>query len=303
MPEAVTEPAPAKINPFLRVLGKRDDGYHEIETLILPVTLADGVQAVPADDLRLAVVGDLAGDVPPGEDNLVLKAAEALRKRTDEQRGAHLLLSKRTPVAAGLGGGSADAAATLRALDRLWKLDLGIEELTVVAAEVGSDVPALLRVGPTLVRGRGELVEPADLPKTWWVLVEQPFEVSSGDAYRWWDEGGATGPDRGPLIEALAAGDVERAGALLFNDLEPGVSSRHPEVTEARKRLLGSGAQGAVMSGSGPTVAGLALDGPHAERLARVVVGTAAASVGFSRTHQGDEGSAAGIIGKRSGVV
>jgi 4-diphosphocytidyl-2-C-methyl-D-erythritol kinase len=282
VPEVVTEPAPAKINPFLRVLGKRDDGYHDIETLILPITLADGVQAVPADDLRLRVVGELAGEVPPREENLVLKAAEALRKKMGESRGAHLLLSKRIPVGAGLGGGSSDAAATLRALDRLWQCGLGVDGLVEVAAQVGSDVPALLRVGPSLVHGRGELVQAIDLPKTWWVLVTQPFEVPSGDAYRWWDEDCATGPDPGPLVEALAAGDLERAGALLFNDLEPAVASRHTQVAEARKRLSQAGALGAVMCGSGPTVAGLAHDGPHAEQLARMVAGTAVASVGSS---------------------
>lgn len=279
MPEVVTEPAPAKINPFLRVLGKRDDGYHDIETLILPITLADGVQAVPADDLRLRVVGDLAGEVPPGEDNLVLKAAEALRKRTGESRGAHMLLSKRIPVGAGLGGGSADAAATLRALDRLWKLELGIEEVTEVAAEVGSDVPALLRVGPSLVRGRGELVQAIDLPKTWWVLVTQPLAISSSDAYRWWDERGATGPDPTDLTEALRAGDVGKAGPLLFNDLEAAVVSRHSGAAEARKRLIDAGALGALVSGSGPTVAGLARDGVHAEEVAGHAGGTAVASM------------------------
>ena len=282
MPEVVTEPAPAKLNPFLRVLRKRDDGYHEIETLILPITLADGVQAVLGDDLQLTVVGELAGEVPAGEDNLVLKAAEALRKRTNEQRGAHLLLSKRIPVAAGLGGGSADAAAALRALNHLWSLDLRVEELTEVAASVGSDVPALLRVGPSLARGRGENVEAIDLPKSWWVLVTQTFEVSSVDAYGWWDESGATGPDPPDLTEALRTGDVEGAGALLFNDLEPGVASRHPEVTEARKRLLDAGALGALLSGSGPTMVGLARDGLHAEDLARAVGGMPVASIGRS---------------------
>jgi 4-diphosphocytidyl-2-C-methyl-D-erythritol kinase len=283
MPEVVTEPAPAKINPFLRVLRKRDDGYHEIETLVLPVTLADGVQAVLGDDLQLTVVGELAGEVPPGEDNLVLKAAEALRKRTNEQPGAHLLLSKRIPVAAGLGGGSADAAATLRALNHLWSLDLRVEELTEVAASVGSDVPALLRVGPSLARGRGENVEAIDLPKSWWVLVTQTFEVSSVDAYGWWDESGATGPDPADLTEALRTGDVEGAGALLFNDLEPAVLSRFPEVEEARKRLIDAGALGALVSGSGPTVAGLARDGVNADEMAGRVGGTVAASIGRNR--------------------
>jgi 4-diphosphocytidyl-2-C-methyl-D-erythritol kinase len=279
MTEVVTEPAPAKINPFLRVLGRREDGYHDIETLILPITLADGVQATPAEDLRLAVVGELADKVPPGGDNLVLRAAEALRKRTGEDRGAHLLLSKRIPVAAGLGGGSADAAATLRALDHLWDCGFGIEGLTEVAAQVGSDVPALLHDGPVIARGRGELVERVQLPRTWWVLVEQPFGVSVGDAYRLWDEGGNSGPDPGPLVDALKAGDLKRAGELLSDDLESPVTGHHPETAQVRKLLLDAGALGAVMSGSGPTVAGLARDGIHAGDLARLVRGTAVASM------------------------
>lgn len=282
MPEVVTEPAPAKVNPFLRVLGRRGDGYHEIETLILPITLADGVQAVPADDLQLTVVGELAAEIPAGEDNLVLRAAQALRKTTGESRGAHLLLSKRVPVGAGLGGGSADAAATLRALDQLWGCGLGIDGLTEVATEVGSDVPGLLHVGPSLALGRGQLVEPVDLPKTWWVLVTQPFAVASSEAYRWWDAGGATGPDPHQVIEALVAGDTERAGAVLFNDLEHSVESGHPEAAEAMKRLLEAGAFGAVMSGSGPTVAGLAGDAVQAEELARLADGFAVASMGRS---------------------
>lgn len=279
MAEAVTEPAPAKINPFLRVLGRRDDGYHDIQTLVLPVTLADGVQAVEADDLKLTVVGELADQVPPGEDNLVLKAAEALRKRTGESRGAHLLLSKRIPVAAGLGGGSADAAATLRALDRLWGFGLDVEGLVEVAAEVGSDVPALLHGGPVIARGRGDVVEPVVLPKTWWILATQSFGISSTDAYGWWDEDGVPGPQSDALLDALLAGDLERAGSLLMNDLEASARARHPEVAEARSRMLDAGALGAVMSGSGPTVAGLARDASDAERIAGSLKGVAAASL------------------------
>ena len=277
--ETVTEPAPAKINPFLRVLGRRGDGYHDIETLVLPVTLADGVQATAAKELELWVMGERAGEIPKDESNLALRAAVALQKRVADPRGARILLSKRIPVAAGLGGGSADAAAVLRALDRLWDCGLGTEGLLEVAAEVGSDVPALVHKSPTLVRGRGELVEPIVVPKTWWVIVTQAFEVSSGDAYMWWDEdGGQTGPDPGPLMDALTAGDVESARGILFNDLEVPVSSRHPQIAEAREDLLAAGSLGALMSGSGPTVAGLARDATHANELAKAVAGEVVAS-------------------------
>ena len=270
MADVVTEPAPAKINPFLRVLGRRDDGYHDIETLILPITLADGVQVTASDDLQLTIVGNLASEVPPGEDNLVLVAARALKEKVGEARGARIILSKKIPVAAGLGGGSADAAATLRALDRLWGCGLGVEGLADVAAEVGSDVPALLHGGPVIVRGRGELVEPVVLPKTWWVLLTQSLEVASGDAYTWWDEDARTGLEPDRLLEALMTGDLDLAGRLLSNDLEAPVRSRAPEVAETCERVLDAGALGVVMCGSGPSVAALARDAAHAERLSPV---------------------------------
>ena len=281
MTEVVTEPARAKINPFLRVLGRREDGYHEIETLILPITLADGVQAVPADELRLTVVGERAAQVPGGEDNLVLRAARALKERVGHAGGAHLLLSKRIPIAAGLGGGSADAAATLRALDRLWKCDFGIEGLIPVAAEVGSDVPALLFDGPVIARGRGELVERIQLPRTWWVLLTSEEGIGTAETYARWNATRVRGQGSvQDLIRQLARGDFERMGSLLANDLERSVAEHRPDVGGVKGKLLAQGALGAVMSGSGPTVAGLARDGEHAEKLATTVGGMVVASIG-----------------------
>ena len=277
---AVSEPAPAKLNLFLRVLRARPDGFHDIESLIQPITLADGVQARPADHLSLTVVGECARDVPRDERNLVLRAAEVLSGAAGVASGAGLLLQKRIPVAAGLGGGSADAAATLRALDRLWGLDLGVEGLLDVAATVGSDVPGLLSGGPALIAGRGERVEARATPRTWWVLVTQPEGVLAGDAYRWWDEdGGVTGPSPEPLLRALDAGGARAIAPHLFNDLEPPVTARRPDVAEARSRLLESGALTAMMCGSGPAVAGLARDGQDAEELAAAVDGIAVASM------------------------
>jgi 4-diphosphocytidyl-2-C-methyl-D-erythritol kinase len=277
----VSEPAPAKLNVFLRVRERRSDGYHEIESLVQPITLADGVRAAHRDHgFGLTLAGDRAAEVPPGDENLVLRAARALAADTGESRGANLTLVKTIPVAAGLGGGSADAAATLRALDRLWGYGLPVERLAPVAAEVGSDVPALLSGGPTLIGGRGERLEGVTVARTWWVLMIADFEVSVGDAYRWWDEDGArSGPDPIPLLEAVTVADPARLGPLLFNDLEGPVVARHPEVGRARESLLAAGAVGTVMCGSGPTVAGLARDGRHAEELAEAVGGVAVGSV------------------------
>ena len=281
MAEVVTEPARAKINPFLRVLSRRDDGFHEIETLILPITLADGVQAVPGDDLRLTVVGERGGQVPSGEENLVLRAARALQERVGHPGGAHLLLSKRIPVAAGLGGGSADAAATLRALDRLWDCGLGAEGLIPVATEVGSDVAALLFDGPVIARGRGEVVERIQLPRTWWVLLTSEQGIRTADTYARWDATGVPGrASLQDLIRQLARREFDEMGSLLTNDLEGSVMEHRADVEGGKGRLLAQGALGAVMSGSGPTVAGLARDGPHAEKLAEAVGGMVVASVG-----------------------
>jgi 4-diphosphocytidyl-2-C-methyl-D-erythritol kinase len=277
---SVTEPAAAKVNLFLRVAGQRPDGYHDIETLVQPVTLADGVRVQPADGISLRVVGDMAREVPSGDGNLVVMAARALARRCGGAGGASMLLVKRIPVSAGLGGGSADAAAALRALHRLWACELGWEQLAAVAAEVGSDVPALVPGGPVLARGRGEQVEGVRTARSWWVLVTLGFPVRSGEAYGWWDEDGAdSGPDPGALVEAATQGKVEELGTLVFNDLERPVAARHPQIGEATRRLRDAGALGAVMCGSGPTVAGLARDGAHAEEIAASMGGMVVSSM------------------------
>jgi 4-diphosphocytidyl-2-C-methyl-D-erythritol kinase len=281
MDRPVRRDAHAKINVFLRVLGAREDGYHDLESLVVPVSLADRVTVHRADALRVVVrgPGEVAGEVPAGGLNLALVAALALGDACPDTGGALIEIEKRIPVAGGLGGGSADAAATLLALNELWGCGLDEATLADLGARIGSDVPALLAGGPVLMHGRGELVAPAEAAPMWWALVRFDFGVRSPDAYRWWDEaGGPTGPDPGPLLEAARAGDAETVGPLLFNDLEPPVFARHPAIAEAKDRLLEAGALGAVMSGSGSSVLGLARDRSHAERLASAVEGALAVS-------------------------
>jgi 4-diphosphocytidyl-2-C-methyl-D-erythritol kinase len=259
------------VNVFLRVLAAREDGYHDLESLVVPISLADGVTVRSADRLHIEVRGAqaLAGDVPVGGLNLALVAALALADACPDAGGALVEIDKRIPVAAGLGGGSADAAATLLALNRLWGCDLDPATLGEVAERIGSDVPALLLGGPVLMSGRGEILAPAEVASFWWVVVHFDFGVRSPDAYRWWDEDGAVaGPDPDPLLEAAAAGDAAGLGPLLFNDLEAVVARRHPAVGEAKQQLLATGALGAVMSGSGSSVVGLARDRAHAEAIA-----------------------------------
>jgi 4-diphosphocytidyl-2-C-methyl-D-erythritol kinase len=233
--------AHAKVNVFLRVLGGRGDGYHELQTLVLPISLSDRLSVAPADrlEVRMEGVEELAEAVPGGPMNLALVAALALAGACEASGGATIRIVKRIPVAAGLGGGSADAAATLLALNELWGCDLDPATLADLGSRVGSDVPALLAGTPVLAEGRGERVETVDVERLWWVLVPFGFGTRSPDAYRWWDEdGGASGPDPVPLLEAATAGDAEALGPLLFNDLEAPVAARHPEIAAAKEEAV-----------------------------------------------------------------
>ena len=273
----VRREAPAKINVFLRVLAAREDGYHDLESLVVPTSLADVITVRDAEALRVEVHGasELTGEVPAGGLNLALVAALALGDACPGAGGAEIVVEKRIPVAGGLGGGSADAAATILALNELW--GCGVDEATLaeLCERIGSDVPAMLVGGPVLMSGRGELVAPARVEPFHWVLVHFDFGVRSPDAYRWWDEaGGGTGPDPSALLDAAAGGDAEALGPLLFNDLEGPVFARHPVVSEAKEWLLSAGALGAVMSGSGSSVVGLARDETHARAIAGSLPGS-----------------------------
>ncbi|MGH2596279.1 MAG: 4-(cytidine 5'-diphospho)-2-C-methyl-D-erythritol kinase [Actinomycetota bacterium] len=275
---SVTRLAPAKLNVYLRVLGARDDGYHELESLVLPLSLADEVTVTEA--ARLDVVVDAQVDLSEGLDaggmNLSLMAALALAEACGgPARGAEIRIVKRIPVAAGLGGGSADAAATLLALNELWGCGLDRDVLTEIGERIGSDVPAMLAGGPVVMRGRGERLAPVHVLTTWWVVRPFDFPTRSPDAYRWWDEdGGAVGPDAGALVAAAETGNVELLGHALFNDLEEPVVRRHPEVAGVKRAFLEAGALGAIMSGSGPTVVALARHLTEADRLAHSVPGS-----------------------------
>ena len=276
---SVRREARAKINPFLRVHGEREDGYHEIESLVVPISLADRVTVRSSAKLRVAVKGEasLAGDVPVGGLNLALVAALALADECPDAGGALIEIDKRIPVAAGLGGGSADAAATIDALNELWSCGAGPATVDALCERLGSDVPAMRAGTSVVISGRGERLAAVELAPLNWVLVRFGFGVRSPDAYRWWDEdGGRTGPDPAPLLSAASTGDLGSLGPLLFNDLEPSVVARHPAVGGAKRRLMDDGALGAVMSGSGSSVVGLARDLAHAEELAGRIDGATA---------------------------
>ena len=250
--------APAKINLDLRVLGRRSDGYHEVQTLLQTIDLTDEIRATvaPPDVLELQVKP--AGVVSSGSDNLMVRAAEALRRRTGAKAGARLELAKKIPIGAGLGGGSSDAAAALVLLDVLWGLHLEPSELRELAAEIGSDVPFFLTGGLAFATGRGEIIRPLpDLVDCGVVVCTPPIEVATADVY----DRFASGPrltSRGPKanVDAFAAGS-DKAGTIvppwqeLGNDLEPVVVENWPEVGRAVTALKAMGPLCAAVTGSG----------------------------------------------------
>jgi 4-diphosphocytidyl-2-C-methyl-D-erythritol kinase len=288
----ITRLAHAKLNVFLRVLGKRDDGYHEVETVILPLELHDRLAVEQADGFELVVEGPRQAELDAsGGDALIGRAAHAWARAVglDAPR-ARITLDKRIPIAAGLGGGSADAAATILALDELHGADLSRETQLGIAAAVGSDVPALLHGGPVYANGRGDLVTPVHAQTTHWVIAPAAFGVPTPDAYGWWDDDGSvTGPDPGALIAAFEAGNDEVLGSALFDDLQTPVVARHPAVAETIRALLDAGALGAVMTGSGPTVVALARHMAHADQVAEAVPG-AIVTAGPPRTMNAPSG-------------
>jgi 4-diphosphocytidyl-2-C-methyl-D-erythritol kinase len=271
----VTRAAHAKLNVFLRVLGRRDDGYHDVETVILPLEVHDVVTVEEHDGFEVVVDGPRASELEDtGGEELVTRAAYAwARAAGRDAPNVRVTLEKRVPIAAGLGGGSADAAATILALDELHGTDLPRETQLGIAAAVGADVPALLQGGAVYADGRGDLVTPIHSQTTNWVVVPAPFGVSTEHAYAWWDEEPQTGPDPGAVIAAIESGNDDLLGPSLFNDLQASVVSRHPEIAATIDALLAAGALGAVMSGSGPTVVALARHMPHADQLAEMVPG------------------------------
>ena len=262
--------ASAKVNLALEVLGKRADGYHEIATVLQAVDLFDRIAVATADTLSLHTDDP---DLPTDEGNLVMRAARLLQKAASIETGARIRLRKRIPVAAGLGGGSSDAAATLWGLSRLWKLRWPAARLQELAVELGMDVPFFLGAGRAVARGRGEQLAP--LPGGGGyalVLVNPRVPLSTREVYGrvptgWRAE--PVGTDR--VIEALRTRNVNRVAAALTNNLEGLVEPVLPVIGRMKAALLAAGALGAIMSGSGPTVFGMARSLDHARQIRRRV--------------------------------
>ena len=264
---SVTVRAPAKINLLLGVGRPREDGFHPLNTVYQAISLYDDVHVTEASDWSLEVVpiGDVdCAEVPVDQDNLALRAARLLTAHHGERRAASIEIRKGIPVAGGLAGGSADAAATLVAIDRLWDLRTSDEDLLALAADLGSDVPFALLGASAHGTGRGELVAPVpDTGSYWWVVVPSEGGLSTPAVYRELDR---LDPDSAPVLDgaerdvlsALSSGDAGALGAALRNDLQRPATTLRPELVARLAVLEELGCEAVLLSGSGPTVLGLA---------------------------------------------
>jgi len=258
-----TRSAPAKVNLGLHVRRRRPDGYHDLETVMLPLRWADRLSATPSDTLTLTT-SDPA--LPTGDGNLVVRAARALAEWAGVAPTGRLHLDKRVPYGAGLGSGSSDAAHALRLLADLWALDVPEAVLHGLAAGLGSDVPFFLLGGPALATGRGEVLTPLPYRCPFALVVAvPPVHVATAEAYRFVTPNDDARPDPAAVV---ASNDLARWRAELANDFEAPVLARYPAIAEAKALLLRSGAGYAALSGSGAAVFGAFEDDAEAREAA-----------------------------------
>ena len=258
----------AKINLALEVIGKRPDGFHEVSMIMQSVSLHDTVTMKVRDD-KITLVCDNT-ELPCDKTNLAYRAADLLQQEYGIEKGVHIELTKRIPMAAGLAGGSTDAAAVLRGLNVLWGLALSPYELENLAAQLGSDVPFCLWGGTALASGRGEILESLpDFAGYGVVLANPPLQVSTAEVYGKYQQQEKQSCSAIPAMRrAIAQKDFQMVTQLLFNDLECVSVAAHPQIAEIKEKLAIAGATGVLMSGSGPTVFALTNDVASAGKLA-----------------------------------
>lgn len=259
----------AKINLTLDVLADRDDGYHDIETVMHTVELHDSI--VLRENESGITIRCASPDVPPDTQNIVYRTAQFLKETFKIPRGVEVELTKCIPIASGLGGGSSDAAVTLLGLAQMWKLRLSERQLGDLASKIGSDVPFFLAGGAALAMGRGERIRPLrPLPTTWVVLARPPVQVSTEWAYRILNhESFRRRPETGDVVRAIEAENAADVGRSLCNVFEDVVTAHYPAVAAIRDRMLTHHPLGVSLSGTGPVVFALAAN----EAAARAIAG------------------------------
>lgn len=282
--------APAKLNLFLEVFGRRDDGFHELETLMVPIRWFDSLSFEPTPVMpgrpgeicfSLGGIDTESNAVPSDRTNLVVRAMDLLRRRSGCERGAKVELFKRIPSAAGLGGGSSDAAAALELANRAWGLDYRPEQLAEMAVELGSDVPFFLSHGAAICRGRGEVVEPLrNTVPLHVVIVKPPAALATREVYGKLDElsprdsvRGEAGsqPRIGALSRALRQGDLFSVGRRMSNRLQAAADALSPWIGRVRTAFAALDFLGHQLSGSGAAYFGVCRHAQHAQRLATIL--------------------------------
>ncbi|MDN3019994.1 4-(cytidine 5'-diphospho)-2-C-methyl-D-erythritol kinase [Paenibacillus sp. BSR1-1] len=262
--------APAKINLALDVLHKRSDGYHEVEMIMTTIDLADRVELTLLNQDQIHILSHNRY-VPDDQRNLAYQAAQLLKNRFKVKKGVMIAIEKTIPVAAGLAGGSSDAAATLRGLNKLWDLGLSLDELAELGSEIGSDVSFCVYGGTALAKGRGEMITELPPPPTCWVILAKPFiGVSTAEVYRRLDINRMNHPDIGQMVEAINSRDYQKVCQNVGNVLEDVTLNLHPEVAQIKEQMKRFGADAVLMSGSGPTVFGIV---QHDSRMHRIYNG------------------------------
>ncbi len=279
----ITVEAPAKINLTLEVLGKRPDGYHELRSVVMPVSLSDTVKLTTTYSqvaMTLTVgPGVDATKIGAADRNLAVRAARLMQERYRVDGGARIHIHKRIPIGGGLGGGSADAAGVICGLDRLWALGMTLEERMALGAELGSDIPALVHGGAVVMEGRGERVRglcPGG--ETWccegfWLVLANPGVMCpTADVFRRYRPGLTAGPlILHNMISSIRTSDVSAAADALHNGLQQGVFESYPEVAQTAARLREAGCLGVLLSGSGASVFGLARNEAHGQEICRML--------------------------------
>ncbi|WP_167263047.1 4-(cytidine 5'-diphospho)-2-C-methyl-D-erythritol kinase [Alkalibacillus almallahensis] len=263
----VFEKAPAKINLTLDVLHKRDDGYHEVEMIMTTVDLFDRLSFEKLDNDQIQIESENRF-VPDNEQNLAYQAANIFKQQFSIKQGVRIEIDKQIPVAAGLAGGSSDAAATIRGLNRLFDTRLSNQEMEQLAERIGSDVPFCVQGGTQLARGRGEVLKPVTpLPPCYVVIAKPTVGVSTKEIYKRVNLNEMTHPDTLAMIHALDEQDFGKVCAELNNVLEPITVEMHSTIAQIKERMQKAGAPGVLMSGSGPTVYALVQQEAKADRI------------------------------------
>ena len=252
MVKALRLKSPAKVNLRLEILRRRDDGYHELRTVLQKISLYDTLSVSLKKEKGISIATDHPS-LPIGRGNLVYQAAEMILKKSEYKGGLHIDLRKEIPMGAGLGGGSSNAATTLKALNQLLEIGIPAKELMKMGLDIGTDVPFFLSQGAAVATGIGERLRKIELPDLWYVLINPKFEVSTRWAYQNFI---LTKRDFHFNLQGFVK-TPEEISYLLWNDLEGVVSHKYPQIEGMKKMLFSVGAIGAVMTGSGPTVFGV----------------------------------------------